>query len=164
MFTANSLQQTNSMNFSDSLASAQQLPAGFLTRSSTPFTPQPSRFGSRSSLVLRASPGDSRSQALRIKSSDFSRRDRVGEDEGDDYYRFDLNRRVEVRISVENREFFIGPSLKFRLQRSNGSTIESETVRGDDEDTIRKRLDSGTYYIRVSSNGESVPYRLRFRR
>lgn len=113
---------------------------------------------------MRAEPGDSRSSALRIKSSDFSRKDRVGDDEGDDYYRFDLSRRTEVRISVENREFFLGPSLKFRLQRSSGSTIESETVRGNDEDTIRKKLDSGTYYIRVSSEGESVPYRLRFRR
>ncbi len=149
---------------SDSLASAQRLPAVFSNRSSAPLSPQFLRFSSRSSAGLRAAPGDSRSRALQIKSSDFSRRDRVGEDEGDDYYRFVLNRRDEVRISVENREFFLGPSLKFRLQRSNGSTIESETVRGNDEDTIRKTLSSGTYFIRVSSGGESVPYRLRFRR
>lgn len=155
------------MVFPNSFASAQAVPAGFSNRStqSIPsFTSQFPRFGARSSGILRASPGDSRSSALRIKSSDFSRKDRVGEDEGDDYYRFQLSRRDEVRISVENREFFLGPSLRFRLQRSNGSTLESERVRGDDEETIRETLNSGTYYIRVSSDGESVPYRLRFRR
>jgi Bacterial pre-peptidase C-terminal domain len=143
--------------------SAQRSMAVFSDQNTKKTSLQSFRFGS-SSAVLRAEPGDSRSSALRINSSDFSRRDRVGEDEGDDYYRFDLGRRTEVRISVENREFFLGPSLRFRLQRSNGSTIEAENVRGNDEDTIRRRLDSGTYFIRVSSGGESVPYRLRFRR
>ncbi|MCU0523940.1 MAG: PPC domain-containing protein [Elainella sp. Prado103] len=114
--------------------------------------------------ALRASPGDSRSRALRIKSSSFSRKDRVGEDEGNDYYRFDLSRRSEVEIEVENREFFLGPSLTFRLQRSNGSTIKSRKVFGNNDETIERTLDRGTYYIRVSSGGESVPYRLEYDR
>lgn len=118
--------------------------------------------GSRS--ALRASPGDSRSRALRIKSSEFSRKDRVGEEEGNDYYRFDLSRRSEVEIEVENREFFLGPSLKFSLQRSNGSTIKSQKVFGGRDETINRTLDRGTYYIRVTSGGESVPYRLEYDR
>lgn len=113
---------------------------------------------------LRAGPGNTRSTALRIKDRTFSRKDRVGEDEGNDYYRLDLPRRSKVKIFVENREFIFGPSLTFRLQRSSGSTIDSEKVTGLDEESIRKTLDKGTYYIRVSSGGESVPYRLKYER
>ncbi len=119
-------------------------------------------FGSHSS--FRASPGNNRSTALKIKDRKFSRKDRVGEEEGNDYYRFDLSRRSKVKISVQNGEFLFGPSVTFKLQRSSGSTIESEKVTGLSEDSIRKTLDSGIYYIRVSSGGESVPYRLKYER
>lgn len=113
--------------------------------------------------VLRAT-GDSRSDPFRINNrNSFRRSDRVGDDEGDNFYRFQLSRRRKIEISVENREFFLGPSLDFKLLNNSGGTIRSDEVDGDDTEEIERTLNRGTYFIKVESGGESVPYRLRFR-
>ncbi len=113
--------------------------------------------------TLRAT-GDSRSDPFKIDGrSSYKRSDRVGEDEGNDYYRFKLSRKREIEISVENREFFLGPSLDFRLLKNNGGKIKSREVRGNNQEEIERTLSKGTYFIKVESGGESVPYRLRFK-
>jgi hypothetical protein len=113
--------------------------------------------------ALRAT-GDSRSNPFKIDSKNSYRRsERVGDDEGNDFYRFKLSRRREVEISVFNKEFFIGPSLDFRLLNNSGGKIKSRKVRGSIIEEIERTLSKGTYFIKVESGGESVPYRLRFR-
>jgi hypothetical protein len=113
--------------------------------------------------ILRASPGDSRSSALNIKGDSFDRKDRVGRDEDDDFYRFDLSKTREIKITVENREGIFGPDLKFRLLKSNGSQITSREVQQTEDESVTRELKKGTYYIKVESDGESVPYRLRYK-
>ncbi|MBW4466562.1 MAG: PPC domain-containing protein [Pegethrix bostrychoides GSE-TBD4-15B] len=112
---------------------------------------------------LRASPGDSRSSALQIKKDSFDRKDRVGRDEDDDFYRFDLSKTRDIKITVQNREGIFGPDLKFRLLRSNGSQIKSREVQQTQDESISRELKKGTYYIKVESDGQSVPYRLRYK-
>jgi hypothetical protein len=118
---------------------------------------------SSNGLAFRAT-GDSRSDPFRIDNrNSYRRSDRVGDDEGKDFYRFQLSRRREVEISVRNREFFLGPSLDFKLLNNSGSTIKSRRVRGDNTREIERTLSAGTYFIKVESGGESVPYRLSFK-
>lgn len=114
--------------------------------------------------VLRAEPGDSRSTAFKITESSFKESDRVGDDEGNDYYRFDLTGKSEIKIEVENNESFLGPSLDFRLLDKNGNKIQSVNVDGGDDEELNRTLGKGTYYIKVESGGESVPYELKFKR
>lgn len=113
--------------------------------------------------TLRAT-GGSRSNPFRIRSSFYSRSSRVGDRPGDKFFRFDLSGTREVRISVRNGEFFRDPSLEFRLQNNQGRTIRSREVEGGTRRTIERDLRRGTYYIKVESDGESVPFRLEFRR
>lgn len=101
---------------------------------------------------------------FKINSSSFSRNDRVGKEEGSDTYRFELTRTSKVKISVENKEFFFGPSLDFKLLDSNGKKIKSREVDGLDSETIERTLNKGTYSIKVTSGGESVPYKLKYKR
>lgn len=112
----------------------------------------------------------SKSSAIRIRRSVFRDFRRVGRRENDPrYYRFSLRRSGRVDISVQNREFggifgFSTPTVKVRLERSNGRTLSRRTVEGGEVEFITRRLDRNTtYYIRVSSSGQSVPYRLGLR-
>ncbi len=117
-----------------------------------------------SSLFKTAGTGDSRSQPFKIDGkTSYSDSDRVGDDEGDKYYRFKLSKTREVKISVENNESIFGPSLDFRLLDKNGNKIKSLNVDGKDEEDIKRELNKGTYYIKVESNGESVPYELHYK-
>lgn len=112
----------------------------------------------------------SKSSAIRIRRSGFQDSRRVGRRENDPrYYRFSLRRSGRVDISILNREFsgllgFSAPTLKVRLERSNGKVLNRRTVEGGELELISRRLDrNNTYYIRVSSSGRSVPYRLGLR-
>lgn len=134
---------------SDSLSGATP------TRSYAPINPF--------SNTLRST-GNSRSNPFRIRSSSYSRSSRVGDRPGDKFFRFELSGTREVRISVRNREFFRDPSLEFRLQNNQGRTLRSREVDGGTRRTIERDLGRGTYFIRVESDGESVPFRLEFRR
>lgn len=118
---------------------------------------------SRASVVTTSKTGDSRSNPFKINGNEYSRSDRVGDDEGDDYYRFDLKNKREIKISVQNKEFFLGPALDFRLLDKNGNKIKSKHVYGDDTEDIKRDLNKGTYYIKVESGGNSVPYKLKFK-
>lgn len=115
-------------------------------------------------------PSASKSNAIRIRKSGFSDSRRVGRRENDPrYYRFTLRRSGRIDISILNREFsgllgFAAPTLQVRLERSNGRTLNRRTVEGGELELISRRLDrNNTYYIRVSSSGRSVPYRLGLR-
>ncbi|WNZ25056.1 hypothetical protein HJG54_20840 [Leptolyngbya sp. NK1-12] len=134
--------------------------------------PRSTSFGHSSSVgtmeLIR--PRASKSNAIRIRRSGFQDFRRVGRRENDPrYYRFTLKRSGRIDISVQNREFggFLGfptPTLKVRLERSNGKVLNRRTVRGGEFGFISRRLDRNTtYYIRISSSGESVPYRLGLR-
>lgn len=124
-----------------------------LKRTQSVLGPQPNQgFGARSTFKISSS------------SSSFSRNDRVGDDEGTDTYRFELTRTSKVKISVENKEFIFGPSLDFKLLDSKGKKIKSREVDGLDSETIDRTLNKGTYSIRVESDGESVPYKLKYKR
>lgn len=111
----------------------------------------------------------SRSEATRITRSGFRDTNRVGRREDDPvYYRFTLRRSGRIDISIQNREAggffsFFTPSLQIRLERSNGRNIRSLTVEGGEFEHLARNLDRGTYYIRVTSGGESVPFRLGLR-
>lgn len=112
----------------------------------------------------------SKSQAIRIRRSVFRDVRRVGRRENDPrYYRFSLRRSGRVDISVQNLEAggifgFSTPTAKVQLERSNGKTLSRRTVEGGEFEYINRRLDRNTtYYIRVSSSGQSVPYRLALR-
>jgi hypothetical protein len=109
--------------------------------------------------------GDSRSDPFRIDNTNsYERSDRVGDDAGgDDYYRFKLSKKRDIEISVENDEFFLGPSLDFRLLNKGGKVIKSREVDGGDTDEIERTLGKGTYFIKVESGGESVPYELKYK-
>lgn len=124
----------------------------------------PLKLNKSSGQSLRAA-GDSRSDPFRIDSStSYKRSDRVGDDAGgDDYYRFKLSKKRDIEISVENDEFFLGPSLDFRLLNKNGGKIKSREVDGGDTEEIERTLGKGTYFIKVESGGESVPYRLKYK-
>lgn len=112
----------------------------------------------------------SKSNAIRIRRSGFRDFRRVGRRENDpQYYRFSLRRSGRVDISIQNREFgglfgFSTPTVKVRLERSNGKALSRRTVEGGELELISRRLDRNTtYYIRVTSSGKSVPYRLGLR-
>lgn len=112
----------------------------------------------------------SKSSAIRIRKSGFSDSRRVGRRENDPrYYRFTLKRSGRIDISIQNREFggllgFSVPTLKVRLERSNGKALNRRTVEGGEFEFISRKLDrNSTYYIRVTSAGRSVPYRLGLR-
>jgi len=112
----------------------------------------------------------SKSNAIRIRKSGFRDSRRVGRRENDPrYYRFSLRRSGRVDISIQNREAggfwaFFSPLLRVRLERSNGRVVSRRIVEGGEFERITRRLERGvTYYIRISSLGESVPYRLGLR-
>lgn len=96
--------------------------------------------------------------------SSYERSERVGDREGRDYYQFKLNRSARVRITANNREFLFGPSLKIRLEKRGSSGRINRTAFPLGTALIDRRFSSGTYTLRVSSEGESVPYRLTYRR
>lgn len=112
----------------------------------------------------------SKSQAIRIRKSGFRDFRRVGRRENDPrYYRFSLKRAGRVDISIQNREFgglfgFSVPTVKVRLERSSGKVLNRRTVEGGEFEFINRKLKRNTtYYIRISSSGRSVPYRLGLR-
>lgn len=112
----------------------------------------------------------SKSNAIRIRRSGFRDFRRVGRRENDPrYYRFSLRRSGRIEISIQNQEFggllgFSVPTVKVRLERSNGKALNRQTVRGGELEFISRRLERNrTYYIRVTSSGRSVPYRLGLR-
>ncbi|WP_143467482.1 hypothetical protein [Leptolyngbya ohadii] len=96
--------------------------------------------------------------------SSYKRTDRIGDDEGRDFYEFKLNERSRIRIGVTNREFLFGPSLEIRLEKKGSSEKIRRTALGGATAVFDRRLSKGTYTLRVSSDGESVPYRLTYRR
>jgi hypothetical protein len=115
-------------------------------------------------------PSASRSSAIRIRRSGFRDSRRVGRQENDPrYYRFSLRRAGRVEISIQNREAggfwsFFTPILRVRLERSNGNVLSRRIVEGGEFERITRRLERNkTYYIRISSSGDSVPYRLGLR-
>lgn len=96
--------------------------------------------------------------------SSFKNSDRVGDRKGQDFYQFKLSRFSRVQIRVTNREFLFGPSVKVQLEkRSSSSRITRFALPGGTA-LIDRRFSSGTYTLRISSEGESVPYRLTYRR
>lgn len=112
----------------------------------------------------------SRSNAIRIRKSGFRDSRRVGRREDDPrYYRFSLRRSGRIDISIQNREAggfwaFFTPLLRVRLERSDGRVLSRRIVEGGEFERITRRLERGkTYYIRITSVGESVPYRLGLR-
>lgn len=112
-------------------------------------------------------PGNSRDKALTIKNYPYKNEARIGDDEnGSDYYKIkqDKDKQIKFTIEVENDEGVIGPSLTFALQNKNGKTLASDQVSGTDSDEIVKKLGKGTYYIKVSTGGESVPYDIEVRK
>jgi hypothetical protein len=115
-------------------------------------------------------PSASKSSAIRIRRSGFRDSRRVGRRENDPrYYRFSLRRSGRVDISIQNREAggfwtFFTPLLRVRLEHSDGRVVSRRIVEGGEFERITRRLERGkTYYIRITSLGESVPYRLGLR-
>jgi hypothetical protein len=115
-------------------------------------------------------PRASKNKAIRIRKSVFRDSRRVGKRENDPrYYRFSLRRSGRVEISVQNLEVagllgFSVPTVKVRLERNNGKVLNRRTVEGGEFELISRKLDRDiTYYIRISSSGNSVPYRLGLR-
>ncbi|WP_416667644.1 hypothetical protein [Egbenema bharatensis] len=96
--------------------------------------------------------------------SSFNRSDRVGDQEGRDYYQFKLRRSSRVRIKVTNREFVFGPSIEIRLEKRGSSDRIRRIALPLGTAVIDRRFSRGTYQLRVDSDGESVPYRLTYRR
>lgn len=112
-------------------------------------------------------PGNSQNKALTIKNYPYDNEARIGDDEnGSDYYKIkqDKDKQIKFTIEVENDEGIFGPSLTFALQNKNGKTLASDKVSGTDSDEIEKKLGKGTYYIKVSTDGESVPYDIEVRK
>lgn len=108
---------------------------------------------------------DKRDGSFNINTkSSYKRSERVGDDEGKDFYKFKLNENSRVRINVTNREFLLGPSLEIRLEKKGSSEKLRRTALAGGTAVFDRRLSKGNYTLRVSSNGESVPYRLTFRR
>lgn len=149
-------------------------PISFTKRSNSVFNDAPisASFLYRSSVgtteLIRSS--SSKSKAIRIGRSGFRDSRRVGRRENDPrYYRFTLKRSGRIDISIQNREIggffgFSTPTLKVRLERSNGKALSRRTVEGGEFEHITRKLERGsTYYIRVTSAGKSVPYRLGLR-
>lgn len=146
----------------------------FTKRSNTVFDDAPLSSSSLHSSSIGTAelirPSASKSNAIRIRRSGFRDSRRVGRRENDPrYYRFSLRRSGRVDISIQNREFggllgFSTPTVKVRLERSNGKALNRRTVEGGEFEFISRRLErNSTYYIRVTSTGRSVPYRLGLR-
>lgn len=96
--------------------------------------------------------------------SSYKRSDRVGDDEGKDFYKFKLDKSFRIRIGVTNREFLFGPSLEIRLEKQGSSDRLNRTALPGGTAVFDRRLSKGTYTLRVTSGGDSVPYRLTYRR
>lgn len=114
-------------------------------------------------------PSASKDEAIRIRRSGFQNSGRVGRREDDPvYYRFTLSRRGQIDISIQNQEAggffqFLTPSLQIRLERANGKNVRTQTIEGGEFEHLTRTLRRGTYYISVTSGGESVPFRLGLR-
>lgn len=130
-----------------------------LASTQSPFSNDP---GNRIfSVRASGNPGNSRSDALTIKNYPYNNEARIGSDEnGSDFYKIkqDKDKKIKFKIYVENDEGVLGPSLTFSLQNKNGKTLDSDKVSGRDDDEIVRKLGKGTFYIKVSTEGESVPY------
>ncbi|HEY9631221.1 MAG TPA: hypothetical protein V6C84_28350 [Coleofasciculaceae cyanobacterium] len=116
-----------------------------------------------------ATPRATRSQAIRITRSGFQDSGRVGTREDDPiFYRFTLNTRTRVRVSAKNKEAgglfsALVPELRLILERSNGSRIRKQSAEGGEVESITATLARGTYFVRVTSGGQSVPYDFGFK-
>jgi hypothetical protein len=97
-----------------------------------------------------------------------SRSSEVNKDEFNTY-RFELKRRVNLEVSIDNREdsgFFDFLGTKKRVQatlfNSGGSKLKAtDQVRPDDDDDFSIRLQPGTYSVRVTGRSENdVAYKL----
>jgi hypothetical protein len=75
-----------------------------------------------------------------------------------------VNPFLEISLEVAGLVGFSVPTVKVRLERSNGKVLNRRTVEGGEFELISRKLDRNiTYYIRVSISGKSVPYRLGLR-
>lgn len=74
-------------------------------------------------------------------------------------------KKIKFVIQVKNKEdTFFNPSLDFELQNSRGKVIEQDGVAPTDTDKIVRKLGKGTFYVRVTTNGNSVPYEIQVKK
>ncbi|HEY9657312.1 MAG TPA: hypothetical protein V6C65_02525 [Allocoleopsis sp.] len=132
-----------------------------LTRSSS-HDPHPLVSSSLPSIIQTAKRRDD-NFSIGSRSS-YERSERVGDRKGRDFYQFKLSRSQRVQIRVTNREFLFGPSLELRLEKRGSSSKINRTALPLGTAIIDRRFSQGNYTLRVSSNGDSVPYRLVYRR
>ncbi|MEB3830812.1 S8 family serine peptidase, partial [Phormidium sp. CCY1219] len=80
----------------------------------------------------------------------------VSQYDGDDYYRFTVNTRSRVNLSISG----MSADADLRLLNANGSTIASSVNGGNNSDSVSQYLDPGTYYVRVNRFAGSTGYNL----
>ncbi|NEP78327.1 MAG: pre-peptidase, partial [Okeania sp. SIO3B3] len=97
--------------------------------------------------------GNNRGNARNIGSLSGSRdfEEFVGETDRNDYYRFTLDNRSELDLSLDD----LSANANLQLLRNNGSVIRTSRRGGSNEESISQTLDAGTYFVRVFSAGNA---------
>lgn len=87
----------------------------------------------------------SAAKSLNITSNTQTLTDWVGSTDINDYYRFSLNSRSSLNLSLNG----LSADANVRLLDANGTTIGSSSKGGTTAESIASQLDAGTYYIQV---------------
>ncbi len=96
---------------------------------------------------------------LGVLSGERSYFDAVGNNDRDDYYRFELSGRSTFELALDG----LRADADVQLLDSSGRTITSSTRGGSQSEDIRRTLDAGTYFIRVYRYSGDTDYRLTLR-
>jgi predicted Zn-dependent protease len=83
-------------------------------------------------------------------------KDYVSNADSDDYYQFNLTSSSHVSLSLDS----LAADANLYLYNSSGSFISSSTTGGNATESINANLASGTYYVRIFTNGGNTDYRL----
>jgi len=118
----------------------------------------------RSSSPLTRDAGDSFSEATnlgRLSPRDQRRRSGKVDRRDSDFYRVTLRERADIAVKISNREVSDRESLVASVFDGKRRLLDSSTVRpGREVRLFVNNARSGTYFVRLTTNGRNVDFRL----
>lgn len=91
-----------------------------------------------------------------ILTGSRSFQDFVGNNDTNDYYRFDLTQNSNFNLTLNN----LSADADVQLLNSSGGVITSSTLGGSVAESINRQLTAGTYYVRVYPYSGNTNYNL----
>jgi Calpain family cysteine protease/Bacterial pre-peptidase C-terminal domain len=88
---------------------------------------------------------------LNLGTTNLSLREWVGQADTNDFYRFTLNNSSHFNVSLSG----LTADINLQLLDSRGNQIQLSNNSKSSAESITRRLDTGTYFIRVTPNGNS---------